>query len=285
VSKIKLARAATAAAVVLLVVSGTVSKLVYGGLCSVDAYIFTFTDWIGPLLRALGIWRVPINFTCPLGFLERSLAAGELLPQWPFVLFVVLTVIVLGRVFCAWICPAVLIRRVFGGKRALPPKREAAPAGINWSSYSSYAFLGGVLVASFVFRFPVFCFFCPIGLFFGAAFAVVRLFSPDPLSLELVLFPVVIAIELWFLKSWCRTICPLGALLSIIGNLNHFLVPVANKDKCLTTKGINCQVCRRVCPEEIDLVNPSRFAHHSCTKCLECYTRCPAKGIKIRLMA
>ncbi len=284
-TKMTLARGVAASAVILAVATGTVGKLTYGALCSLDAWILSVTDPWGPLLHTIGAWRIPINFTCPLGFLERSLVAGELLPQWPSVLFVVLTVILLGRVFCAWICPTVLLRRVFGDKSGLPRAQQVASQGTDWGSYSSYAFLGGVLLASVLFRFPVFCFFCPIGLFFGALFAVVRLFSPDPLSLELVLFPVVLVLELWVLKSWCRSICPLGALLSIIGNLNRFLVPVANKDKCLTTKGVNCQVCRRACPEGIDLVHPSRFAHHSCTKCLECYTRCPQKGIKFRLWA
>ncbi|MBI4787250.1 MAG: 4Fe-4S binding protein [Chloroflexi bacterium] len=286
------------------------------------------------------------------------------MPEWPFVIFVLFTVIALGRVFCAWVCPAVLLRRVFGDmggstaklpfrnftavsefRRLLRPAAAAvkpdhgnwmavssrgiegyrrllrhdgtslmrrkhrandvprdaavkvdngaaqseqvvAPMGINWAAYSPYAVLGGVLLASFIFRFPVFCFFCPIGLFFGALYAVFRLLSPDPLSVELVLFPAMLALELWVLKSWCRTICPLGALLSIVGSFNRFLRPVVNKDKCLVAKGVNCQACRRVCPEGIDLTRKRRIlSANSCTKCLACSDRCPAKAIKFPLHA
>lgn len=255
----------TALLVIVVVVLGVVGELRYEGICS------------------LGAWQ--IWATCPLGFLERSLASRQLLPQWPSVALVVLSAILLGRVFCGWVCPAVLLRRVFRGKGGLKSKREAAPKGAIWADYSPYAVLGGVLLSSFLFRFPVFCVFCPIGLFFGGLFAVIRLFSPHPLSLELVLFPVLLGLELWVMKSWCRSICPLGALLSIIGSLNRLLLPAVRKDKCLTSKGINCRVCERVCPEGIDLSSTSSsFSPNSCTKCLECYERCPARAIRIAIL-
>jgi ferredoxin-type protein NapH len=263
-TKIKFLRIATASLAATVVFLGVFGKLRYGGICFLGyGEIFAY---------------------CPLGFLERSLAARELLPQWPYVLLVVLFVILLGRVFCAWICPTVLIRRVFKIKRGPRPRLEANPTEKTWASYSSYAVLGGVLLASFWFRFPVFCLFCPIGLFFGFLYAVGRFFSIDSLSLELVLFPIMLVLELWVMKSWCTSICPLGGLLSIIGKLNRFLLPVARKDKCFTARGINCQVCKRACPEGIDLNNTSNsLTPNSCTKCLECYEKCPAKAIRLAI--
>jgi ferredoxin-type protein NapH len=284
-TKITLLRIVTTLLVILLVVSGVVGLLTYGGLCSLDALRISFIDPLGFLLRSLDLWLVSVTLTCPLGFLERSLAAREWLPLWPSVALVVVSVILLGRVFCAWVCPSVVLRRVFGDNGKLPSMRQVAPKGINWSSYSPYAVLGGVLIASFFFRFPVFCFFCPIGLFFGALYAVIRALSLDSPSLELVLFPVLLGLELWGLKSWCRSICPLGALLSIIGNLNRFLLPTVKKDSCFTSKGVNCRVCERVCPEGIDLPKlGSTFSPNSCTKCLLCYEKCPAKAIEIAVL-
>lgn len=252
----------TASLVIVVVVSGVVGELRYEGICSLG---------VGQ------IWA-----TCPLGFLERSLASRQLLPQWPSVLLVVLSVVLLGRVFCAWVCPTVLLRRVWRGNGGLKSKRQAAPKGTIWAAYSPYAVLGGVLLSSFLFRFPVFCVFCPIGLFFGFLFAVIRLFSPDLPSPELVLFPVLLGLELWVMKSWCRSICPLGALLSMIGNLNRLLLPAVGKDECLSSNSTNCRVCERVCPEGIDLNHiGSAFFPNSCTKCLECYEKCPARAVRI----
>ena len=282
--KVGTLRIVVVALVALLVVSGTFGQLIYGVLCSLDVYIITMADPLAPLLRALGVWRASVAVTCPLGYLERSLASMELLPQWPTVLLTVFSVILLGRVFCAWVCPTVLLRRLLGIKAAPAPKKEAAPSANRWAAYSPYAILAGVLVTSWLFKFPVFCFFCPIGLFFGALYAVIRLASPDPLSVELLLFPLFLGIELVVLKSWCRTICPLGALLSIFGNLNRFFLPTYKKDKCLTSKGVDCHVCERACPEGIKLPDLGRkFAPQSCTKCLECWEKCPGKSVEIAL--
>lgn len=266
--KLRMVRMVTASIVILVVLLGAIGKLGYGTICS------------------LGVWQ--ISFTCPLGFLQMCLASRELLPQlWLSVALVVLSIILLGRFFCDWVCPVVLLRRVFRGKGGLKPKVEAPPKGAIWASHCRYAVLGGALLSSFLFGFPVFCLICPIGLFFGSLFAVIRLFSTQLPSLELLLFPALLGLELLVLKSWCRSICPLGALLGIIGSLNRFLLPTVRKDKCLTSQGIeDCRVCGEVCPEGIDLLNASsRFSLKDCTKCLECYEKCPEKAIGIRLFS
>ncbi len=284
--KIRTARLVTASIVVLLVVLSAIFKFGYGTICS------------------LGVWR--ICFTCPLGYLQAALASRDLLTQlWLPVGLVLLSVVILGRFFCAWICPTALLRDVSGGQRtgptkgppegrnhlAIQPHAFSSPEGFlqvrpnhpTWASYSPYAVLGGTLLSSLLFGFPVFCAVCPIGLFFGSLFAVTRLFSDRQPSLELVLLPVLLGLEIFALKSWCRSICPLGALLGLVGGLNRFLRPRVVKDKCLVSKGIPCQVCRKECPEGIVLVHDTSLLK-DCTKCLECYDKCPAKAIRLALL-
>lgn len=264
--KIKTVRVITALIVILVTLLGAACKAGYGTICS------------------FGAGR--ISFTCPLGFLQMVLASRKLLPQlWLSVVLVLLSIVILGRFFCAWICPAALLRDVFRGKGASKSRKEKREQkGTTWASYSRYAVLGGALLSSFLFGFPVFCAVCPIGLFFGSLFAVNRLFFAQQPSLELLLFPALLALELFVLKSWCRSICPLGALLSIIGSLNRFFRPTIRKDKCLAAQGAHCRVCEKACPEEIDLLNDSADSSLSdCTKCLECYEKCPVKAIKLTL--
>jgi ferredoxin-type protein NapH len=111
-----------------------------------------------------------------------------------------------------------------------------------------------------------------------------RLFISQQPSLELLLFPAVLGLELLVLKNWCRTICPLGALLSIVSRLNPFLRPAVEREVCLTSQGINCRACLRACPEGIHLPDATDgLAPYDCTKCLECYERCPTKAIRIGL--
>jgi len=283
---IKVLRLVTALLAIVLIVRGVVvGEFGYGGICSFFAWMGPITNRLEFLHLPLGVRRIAVTFTCPLGFLERFLASGQLLPKASAVVLVLLSVILLGRVFCAWVCPTVLLRRVFRDTGGLKSKQEAAPKGTRWAAYSPYAFLGGVLFASFLFKFPVFCFFCPIGLFFGFLFMVMEPLSAGSLRPELVLFPVMLVLELWVLKSWCRSICPVGALLSIVGNLNRILLPAVRKDKCLAAKDTNCRVCERVCPEGIELAKiRSSYLPNSCTKCLECYTKCPAGAIELPIL-
>ena len=60
---------------------------------------------------------------CPLGALEAMLADRTFLPQAFFGLLVVAAVVVLfGRIFCGWVCPVPLLRRITGMRTNGPPK-------------------------------------------------------------------------------------------------------------------------------------------------------------------
>jgi ferredoxin-type protein NapH len=220
---------------------------------------------------------------------------------WLSVGLAVLPVLFLGRIFCAWICPVTLTR---GGVKSngetshrnqqeseqqIPsvPQTLRASGPVHarrraWASYSSYGVLGASLLSSLLFGFPVFCLICPIGLMFGSLFAVMRLFGARQPSLELLLFPALLVTEVVILKSWCRSLCPLGALLRIIGGHTRILRPRIEKEHCLVTRGIACSVCRKACPERIDLLEENGGAElSSCTRCLECHQRCPTKAIRM----
>ncbi len=268
-TKMRIIRIITVLLFIGLVIWGVFSDFGYGGLCNLE------TGW--------QVGGLTIGLACPLGFLQRWLAGGVLLPQWFAAVLALLVIILLGKVFCDWVCPTVLMKRSFRGKEFFSSKGGTPLVDIQKESYSRYAILAGVLLSSFLFGFPVFCYICPIGLFFAFIFALIGIFSGEWLILQLIVFPILLILELYILRRWCHSICPLGALLGIFGSFNCFFRPTVNKDKCLTSKGINCQVCRRNCSEGIDLINiKSNFSQKECTKCLECYSKCPTKAIKIR---
>ena len=225
-TKTKSLRTVSALLAILVVASGAAGELYYGGLCT---------------LGSGQLW-----VTCPLGFLERSLAARVILPEWRAAVLVVISIVVLGRAVCSWICPAGLLRRLAPGNRVSRPAMQAAQKWEAWAAYSPYAVLLGALLASFILRFPVFCFVCPIGLFFGFVYAAIGLVSSEPFTVELIAFPVLLGLELFVLRSWCRSICPLGALFSIFGNLNRVLVPAFRKEKCLTVERIQVRRLRAI---------------------------------------
>jgi polyferredoxin len=280
---VRAVRIVTATVFILVILLGTVSSLTCGNTCSLDLF--------------------GISFTCPLGFLQTTLASRSFVPEaWLSVGLVVVVTILLGRFFCAWLCPTPLLKAFFASN-AKPKLKASKSESKNPSSspsevvevtnaskvgalsdimanpYTSYAVLVGSLVSSYFFGFPVFCLVCPVGLFFGSLFAIRRLFFSQMVTLELILFPAILMVEVLALKGWCTKLCPLGALLRIVGSINNrFFRPKVINEACFKTKEMDCQVCKRVCPEGID-PSKEKASLSTCTNCLECWEKCPAKAI------
>lgn len=281
---------------------------------------------------------------CPLGALETLLASKLFVPQAVISLAVLFVLaIIIGKVFCAWICPVPLVRRVFpsrfkktpngegnGTSAAAAPEAVAAeasgaaahpaphavftredalaeeaavdsgeeiipedvkeaieasdfhapkPSGVKLDS--RHWILGGALVSTAIFGFPVFCLICPIGLTFASVIALWRLFGYNEPTILLIVFPAILILELVVFRKWCAKICPVGALISLASGLNTLFRPKVDGEKCLrTTRGIDCRSCKTACFEEIDLHHAGASAPMSeCTKCRECADACPVSAI------
>lgn len=263
-----------------------------------------------------------IYLICPLGFLEVALAGRSiLLPRLliGFVVIVGLTVL-LGRFFCGWICPVPLVRKLlFNDKKKNPASSDAsapvetvetsaladeeaaatscpqagtqlqAAEKVSQSSpsspkqyLSSFPLIGASLAASAVFGFPVFCLVCPIGLIFATLFALIRLLHFNEPTLDLIIFPAIVILELVFLRKWCSKWCPVGGLLSFISRFNRRLVPAVDRAVCLEeSRHVKCGRCHSVCAFNVDIKNNSKAGNISdCAKCGECAASCPVQAIQ-----
>lgn len=249
-------RMASMAAVMILVVLGGIAGMGTGSLSS------------------FGVKSIAA--ICPLGSLEVMLASRIFLPRvvLVFLAFAGLTIL-LGRVFCGWICPVPLVRSVLtksGDEKDLEQK----------SSASGLAVLGAGLASSAVFGFPVFCLVCPVGLIFATLFALTRLLQFNEPTFDLLVFPLIIIVELVFLRKWCSRWCPIGALLGLFSRFNRRLVPTVDRSLCLEdTQNTKCRICRTACSLDIDLKDGSGTGELSdCTKCRECAASCPVQAIR-----
>jgi ferredoxin-type protein NapH len=277
--KLSTLRLLTATIVLFLILVGSFGRLGFGTLCSLD----------------LG----GVRLSCPLGFLQTSLASRTITREaLASVGLVVLATLFLGRVFCSWICPTTLLRWLFKkrapnmiqtrnqsevGQLPISPKNRGLPpqSQDRYGKTISLSVLGGSLLSSFVFGFPVFCAICPIGLTFGTLLAVKRLLFGQQPSLELLLFPLIIIVEIFVMRSWCIRLCPLGALLSLIGGTRlKILKPTIDPEKCLVERGINCQACKKACSQAVVLRERTDLSLSGCTNCLDCWKKCPTHAIK-----
>ena len=224
---------------------------------------------------------------CPLGAAEAALASKTVVPPMLIALAVGIALVVLfGRAFCAWGCPIPLLRRIFGLKEPKRKRRASdaldVPAAQRGGAADSRNWvLGGALLSTAVFGFPVFCLICPVGLTFATLIAVWRLFQFNEVALSLLVFPAMLVLELAVLRKWCHRFCPLGALLSLVSRGNRTFRPQANVGTCLhAAHGERCHRCADACPEGIDLHDRAASAPlNECVKCRECADACPVHAI------
>lgn len=244
-----------------------------------------------------------ITAICPLGALETLVASKTLVPPALVALAITVAItVVLGRAFCAWGCPVPLVKRLFGvdNRRAKAEAEAGEDAGEEGDAKAEAGpdakealvkrggledsrnwVLGGTLLTTAVFGFPVFCLICPVGLSFATVIALWRLLQLNETTLSLVVFPALLIVEVVVLRSWCHRFCPLGALLSLISRANRTFRPKSDASVCLReSKGQKCDACAKACPEGIDLHDALKSQPlHDCTKCRKCADACPVHAI------
>lgn len=232
-----------------------------------------------------------ISLLCPLGALTTMLASKTLVPRALISLGIAaVLILVFGRLFCGWICPIPVINKLpqlFQKKGAAKPGKASEHSCLDCREHAGHAFdsrhlvLLGTLLSATVFGFPVFCLICPIGLAFATIFLTISLFAGGDLTWSIIVVPVLLLLEVTIFKKWCGRICPLGALMSLIGKVNsRTLRPTVDESKCIEGSCRTCGRCAAVCEVGIDVRHPENGADfNECLKCRECVEACPAHAI------
>lgn len=233
----------------------------------------------------------------PLVVLSGLLARGPTGPLLfvPLATIVIITLL-LGRVFCGWLCPLGTIidisDTIFWRRRSGQRARYVRP---QWKYYILgavlLAALFGVQLAWIVDPIPLLTrttatVFYPLTL--GAYNLVVigaqsllrgwgLYLSPVTVphfSLDIVvavMFVAILMLSYFARRMWCRSLCPLGALLAFIGRfgfLKRYVAP-----EC-----IGCRRCTNACkmgaiPDD----QPEKTFAAECILCYDCVASCPQK--------
>ena len=181
----------------------------------------------------------------------------------------------LGRFFCGWVCPLGTLFHI--ASRLLRPRKVAERIRQNLRSPAQvckYLLLIALLLSA-AFGFMQVGLFDPIALLTRTATALV---SPGMRAgwLLIALFTVLLLLNAWRPRFWCRYICPLGALLGTVARL----VPggvVRDKEKCT-----DCGLCNRDC---IGACSPDSCTRMTeCFVCWNCIEDCPEKALSWQWM-
>ncbi len=209
--------------------------------------------------------------------LTDPLAAAEMLAtsrhvHWPLMASIVIPVIftlLLGRVFCSWICPGYVLFELTGKLRRLLRFAEIQPADVSFSHRNKYIFLVVGLAMAAVCAAPLFALIYPPVVISRIIHAWI---FGTALSGMLVLLSAIVAVEVFISpRWWCRTICPGGALYGILG----WARPV--RVKLRKTMCTGCMDCVPVCEAGINPITQSSSIE--CDNCGVCIRHCGDKAL------
>ncbi|MDO5572757.1 MAG: 4Fe-4S binding protein [bacterium] len=78
-------------------------------------------------------------------------------------------------------------------------------------------------------------------------------------------------------RAFCKYICPITIFLKLTSRFAWMRVRV-NQDQC-----VSCGKCKKICPMEVDVQDPSRKRHNAteCILCMKCIDACPKGALKL----
>ncbi len=244
-------------------------------------FVFALTPAFGLMYGSVSALTFGgFTIAAPLGFAMASLATRSLVVDLiaPTLVAALITV-VLGRFLCGWVCPVGLLleyshaltEKIWGRRGIEAPGRTR----------EKYLVLAALLASSLLLGFTAFYLFCPPDLVYRGTFL---LAVRGIVGLDLAVLAVIFVIDVLALRlgrSWCASLCPLGAAVSGLSLVN-LLTPEVDRERCIDLD-FNCATCQRVCPMKIPLAfRVSHWTMMSCNKCLKCWRECPVDAVRIR---
>ncbi len=211
-----------------------------------------------------------LDLTDPLAAAEAVAAAKTIyVPMLFSILIPVVVTLLLGKVFCSWICPANLLLEITDKFRAVLRFAELPPPEVKFSRGGKYVLLAVGLVIAAIVSLPIFALVYPPAVFSRLLHAWV---FGTALTGGLIVLGLIVVFELLISpRWWCRTMCPGGALYGLIGWPRLLRVKLRG-DRCTS-----CGKCEPVCQLGLDPVTQSDGIE--CDNCGECVRKCPEQAL------
>ncbi len=218
--------------------------------------------------QSLGIGK--LWFVSPLEGIESLLISKSLyMPSLVGMLIPLLLAMLLGRVFCSWLCPVTFMLEIFDRIRKFLSGRRYLFNGLVVAKRVLWFTLIAELVLSMVLGAPLFVFLSPPGLI-GREIMMLVFFKT--VAFEGGILLLILLLELLTRRFFCRSFCPLGGFLAFVGQKRKLLVGY-EEDNCT-----GCGRCDLVCPMGLAPRSADREGGY-CWNCGECLDNCQEEAL------
>lgn len=247
--------------------------------CLIYSTHYPMQSWIGK--------HIPVSIFLRIDPLVATVVMGGMRVGVTILLlgFVTLGVsLLLGRVFCGWVCPLGAIFDFYSWIIKKLGIRHHGP-GPTWFRLKYYI-LAAILVFAIFGSVSPLIGLDPVVLITRVAAAVLMPFgrvkggiawsigdAPHYMGAfidisTLLLFIGIMAYTTKVSRIWCRAVCPLGAYLA---TLSRHSVLRRHTEQC-----VHCNICSASCPTgAIDFTNAEIYNESECIKCFICSEECP----------
>ncbi len=179
----------------------------------------------------------------------------EDVPLLLFVVFTVVTTLLVGRVFCGFLCPFGVLQDFL--EKVVPRKfKRELPRALHERLYlAKYVCLAAILLPALAgSRASIFSFFEPFGTVFFLSSSIVLWAIAGAILVASAIVP----------RFYCRYACPLGAALAVASTVSPFRI--RRVEHC-----DHCKVCEQVCPT--GAIGGPRIDFRECVRCNICETK------------
>ncbi|RJQ45410.1 MAG: 4Fe-4S binding protein [Nitrospiraceae bacterium] len=249
----------------------------------------------------------------PLIFITTFLSAHTVPKAFYLSLIIIIATIILGRVFCGWICPLGTLNNIIGAFK----RKKQGDVSLNWYRIKYYILI--FLLASSVFTMQLTGILDPLALLirsfsvsvyplfnYGLRAAFDAVYDMNPKGLVQVsetiytflkksvmsfqqphfnqsvfigmLFFLILGLNLYQTRFWCRNLCPLGALLGLLSRYSILKRTVS--EGCT-----ECGACAHVCQGNASPDKKGYWRPTECLYCWNCDDICPQNAVNFGFSA
>ena len=220
---------------------------------------------------------------CPLGSIQNALAYSGHRAGWYVLGIIMIFGLSLGRTICGWLCPLGLMQELLHKIPTPKIKKSRVTRALSYLKYVILAVFAVAIPMWYGIRHdlavPGFCkYICPAGTFEGAIGLLANPKNANYFSMLKILFTrkfVILMIIgtacIFCYRSFCRFICPLGAIYGLFNKLALISVKV-DENRCN-----GCGSCVRSCQMDVRHVGD-----HECINCARCMQACNQNALSFK---